>query len=441
MNTQEKLDLAQWVVDRARALGADHASASMVTDRSVSVEYRDGQLDTLTDSTERSVAISLFVKGRYSRQTTSDLSKDSLSTFIEQGIVMTSHLAEDPARALPDPSRYEGRKDIDLQIYDDSYSALTIDRRKEIAQEIGALAADKGGENLISVESGHDDSMVESILVTSNGFSGSRRYSHFAAGASVTVRDGDKGRPSDYAWSTTCHHRDLPTWDALASEAVERANSRIGQSKMESAKLTAIVENRVASRLLGGFWSALYGYQLQQKNSFLEGKLGESVGVKAFTLADDPHLVRGLGSRLFDREGMSTEKRFLVQDGQLTSYLLNTYYGNKLGMTPTIGSPCNLVMGYGDRSLDEIVADVQAGILVRSFIGGNSNSATGDFSYGVIGDYVEGGKIVRPVNEMNVSGNYADLFNRLSEVGNDPYVYSSRRFPCLRFDDVQFAGM
>jgi PmbA protein len=131
----------------------------------------------------------------------------------------------------------------------------------------------------------------------------------------------------------------------------------------------------------------------------------------------------------------------MIEKGILKSYYVDCYYGNKLGWEPTTGSISNMVFELGDKSLDELIAEMDRGILVTSFIGGNSNSTTGDFSYGIIGKYIENGKIVRPVNEMNISGNLTDLWNRLAAVGNDPYIYSSWRRPSMYFTDIHFSGI
>jgi PmbA protein len=131
----------------------------------------------------------------------------------------------------------------------------------------------------------------------------------------------------------------------------------------------------------------------------------------------------------------------MIDKGVLKSYYIDTYYGKKLGMEPTSGSSTNIVLDYGTKSLEEMVKEMKKGILITSFIGGNSNSTTGDFSFGIIGRYVEDGKIIKPVHEMNISGNFTDLLNQLVEVGNDPYIYSSLRLPSLHFKDVQFSGI
>jgi PmbA protein len=125
----------------------------------------------------------------------------------------------------------------------------------------------------------------------------------------------------------------------------------------------------------------------------------------------------------------------------LKSYFIDTYYGLKLGMEPNSGSTTNIIMEYGARSPMEMIKDIKKGIFVTGFIGGNSNSTTGDFSFGITGKYIEDGEIIKSVHEMNISGNLTDLWNQLVEVGNDPYMYSSLRRPSLRFTDIQFSGI
>jgi PmbA protein len=179
---------------------------------------------------------------------------------------------------------------------------------------------------------------------------------------------------------------------------------------------------------------------LQQKRSFLEGKLGEAVGSPLLDLVDDPLVPRGLGSRLYDGEGMAARRFPLFEGGALRSYYVDTYYGRKLGMAPTTARSSNLAWRLGSRSQAELLRDMGEGILVTGFLGGNSNGTTGDFSLGVRGFRIRGGRLAEPVGEMNVSGNHLELWKRLAAVGNDPYPYSSMRTPTLVFEGVQFAG-
>ncbi|MDR2564169.1 MAG: TldD/PmbA family protein, partial [Prevotellaceae bacterium] len=119
----------------------------------------------------------------------------------------------------------------------------------------------------------------------------------------------------------------------------------------------------------------------------------------------------------------------------------DTYNANRLKMEPTISGASILTFNTGDRNLDGMIADMKKGILVTGFNGGNSNGNTGDFSFGVEGFLIENGKLVKPVSEMNITGNLLTLWANLLEVGNDARLNSSWRVPSLLFDDVSFSGL
>jgi PmbA protein len=193
----------------------------------------------------------------------------------------------------------------------------------------------------------------------------------------------------------------------------------------------------MASMLFG----PLSASSLQQKRSFLDGKLGQAIGSPLLDVRDEPLVQRGFGSRLFDGEGIAAKPFALFEQGVLRNYYVDTYYGRKLGMEPTTGRMSNHAWVLGTRSLGELLADLREGVLVTGFLGGNSNGTTGDFSLGVKGFRVRGGAIAEPVGEMNLSGNHLELWKRLAAVGNDPYAYSSMRTPTLVFEGVQIAGL
>ncbi|MEN8222950.1 MAG: metallopeptidase TldD-related protein, partial [Acidobacteriota bacterium] len=214
----------------------------------------------------------------------------------------------------------------------------------------------------------------------------------------------------------------------------------IGQSKIESGQFDMLIENRSVGRILYALYGPMSASAIQQRRSFLDGKLGEKVGSEKLTLIDDPFIPGGLGSRSFDSEGISSKKRTIIEKGILKQYYIDSYYGKKLGMTPNSGSSSNLVFELGEKGLEEMVKKIDKGILVTNFIGGNSNPTTGDFSYGIMGLLIEKGNIVKPVNEMNITGNITKLWEKLIEVGNDPYPYSTWRTPSVHFSDIHFSG-
>jgi len=440
MKINEKSDLAEWVARKAINKGADQVSLSVSKDRSVNVSYRDNKIEKLEESTQNNISLSIYANHRYSSHSTCDFRKDSLEKFIEQAVEGTKYLTEDHYRELPDPKYYPDKTDLDLEIFDDFHEKIETPLRVKIAAAIEE-SAKSVSDKIISVTSNYYDNIYDVVLFQSNGFSGSYKGTIFSAGADVTVLDNEGGRPEDWNYATTRFFKELPSNELVGKDAARRALQKIGQKKIKSGKYSMFVENRAAGRLLGVFYGAMSARSIQQKASFLDGMLDKKIASEKLTVIDDPFVKKGLNSRLFDYEGLAAKKRILIEKGILKQYFVDNYYGRKTGMVPNSGSTSNILFEYGSRSLKEMIKNVKQGIIVNGFLGGNSNSTTGDFSFGVVGLLVENGEIVKPVNEMNISGNAKDFWDKLSEIGNDPYIYSSQKCPSMAFEEVNFSGL
>ncbi|NTV80770.1 MAG: TldD/PmbA family protein, partial [Candidatus Aminicenantes bacterium] len=235
--------------------------------------------------------------------------------------------------------------------------------------------------------------------------------------------------------------KDLPKPETVGAEAARRTLALFGAKKIKTETLPIIVENRIVGRLGNGFMQALFGRSIQQKQSFLADKKGQKIGSDKFTVIDDPFIKGAQGARLFDNDGFAAKKRVMIDAGVLKEFYVDWYYGRKLGWEPTTGSPSTVVVPPGKRSVAEIMKDLGRGILITGFIGGNSNSTTGDVSIGIVGQLFEKGAPVQAVSEMNIADNHLRLWQRLVEVGNDPYLYSAQRVPSLVFQDVVVSGV
>jgi PmbA protein len=440
MNNKERLELAEWVIKEALKNGTDQATASIYNSRSVEISHRDKKLDKLQESTQNGLSLNIYAKQRYSGHSTCDLRKDSLSKFIEEAVAGTKYLTEDEFRKLPDQKYYPTKFDIDLKSTDGSYDKIESSERIKKAAEIED-AAKSVSDKIISVTAGYSDSTSESVLVHSNGFSGESGGTYFSAGAEVSVKDDEGGRPEDWFYATTRFYNELPPNEMIGKQAAQRALLKIGQKKIESGKYMMLVENRAAGRLISVFQGPMTARAIQQKSSWLDGMLEKKIASEKLTVIDDPFLEKGFSSRIFDGEGIAAKKRIIIDKGVLKYYYVDNYYGKKIGMEPTSGSPSNIVFEYGTKSLDEMIKELKKGILVNGFIGGNSNSTTGDFSFGIVGILIENGEIVKPINEMNISGNAKDFWNQLIAMGNDPYPYSSMKIPSILMDEVNFSGL
>jgi len=438
---QELYDLAERAIKIAKAAGADDCRVSINGGRFVEINYRERRPEGIKEATSRGLQVEIFVNKRYSVQATSDLRPQALKSFIEKAVVSTRLLEEDALRTLPDPKYYQGRQNIDLKQFDPDYKKLTPESRHSFVRAIEESCLAKGGDKVISVTASGYDSYSEQAHMASNGFDGYVEYTAFYGAAEMTARDEGNRRPAEYNVAIAMNRKDLPRPEEIGAEAAARALSLLGAKKIKTETLPIIIENRVVGQVAGGLLQAMFGRSIQQKQSFLADKKGQKVGSERLTLIDDPFIPSGLGSRTFDGEGIAAKKMTMIEAGVLREFYIDWYYGRKLGWEPTSGSPSNLVIPPGKHSVKEIMKDLGRGIFVTGFIGGNSNSTTGDFSIGIIGQLFDKGEIVHPVSEMNIADNHLKFWPRLVEAANDPYTYSQMRFPSLVFDSVVVSGI
>jgi PmbA protein len=433
-------DFCEYAVERAKRKGAQAASAKIKLNRKYKVQVRDGKKEEVTSSVSRALTIRLFVDGRYSAHSTSVLSRPALGQFIDNAVELTRILMPDPYRSLADAELYENRSTKDLQLYDQKIGSVNMAMRNDRATALYEAAKAATGDKLISASGGVSDRETTLFFRTSNGFADNERYSVFWQWATVNAKDPSGRRPVEWSEDGARRYDLLATPKSVAEDAARRTLAIIGAQTIASVRLPLIIENRALGRVLGGLLSPLRGRSLQQKRSCFEDALGKAIGSRLLNITDTPLLPGGWSSHRFDGEGITARNRPLFVDGTLKNFFIDTYYAKKMKRTPTTGYRSNLVFGTGDRNLDEICKDAQKAILVTSFLGGNSNSTTGDFSHGISGFLIEGGKRSRPIASMNIAGNHKTFWKKLLQVGNDPYRFSSVRSPSMLIGDVLVAG-
>ncbi len=440
MKNESLLNLATRAAETVKRFGANDARIKVRRNRYIYLERNQRQLGQIEEASSMSLGATLFVNGRYASHSTSDLRPESLDAFLKNAVQLTSLLEADPSRSLPDPSLYADFQERDLKLADTAYETTDTPWRKSVVQQLEDIAATTGGDALDQIESYYYDSQGESALVNTNGFQGTEKATIFWAGIALTVPDG-QSKKSYHEGGGTRYKADMPKLEALSKTALDRVLAMRKAAPMKTQNLPMIVENKVVGQMLRHLMAPMSASSIQQKQSFLEAMKGQSIAGKALTLIDDPFVEGGLGSTPFDGEGIPSHRRIMIDQGVLKEFYIDSYYGKKLGWKPNGGSSSNLTFALGDRGLDDFMKDVPKALWVTGFLGGNSNSTTGDFSLGINGFYVENGEIVKPVQEMNIAGNHLEFWKKLVAVGNDPYPYSSVQAPTFFFDDVLFSGL
>jgi PmbA protein len=438
MNTNEKYELANLVMDHALKNGAGQVSVSLNDSRRSNIDIRDQKIDKLTESVRNSLTIELYVDKKYSSHSTSRLKKEELFRFTEEAIAATRFLAEDEFRSLPEPELYYKGGAADLLILDNQLDSVDAKTKIDLATRVHDEAFGKD-DRIISVTSSYSDGISNRVLVTSNGFKGDASSSNVSLSADVSVK-GETGRPSD-SWYENAIFFDKLVKTGIGTKALERAIRKLGPKKIKSGKYPVIIENRTVSNVLNPLYSAMLGSSIYQKRSFLKDKENKAVASPKLTVYDAPFIPSGFGSALFDSEGLATVRRPIIEGGILRNFYIDTYYGKKLKLKPTSGDSTNLIFTAGNRDLNSMIQGLDKGIFITGFNGGNCNGSTGDFSYGIEGFYIENGKMVHPVNEMNITGNMNLFWFSLIELGNDILENEAFKTPSMMFEKADLSGI
>ena len=425
-------------VELAQSAGAKDAWATTSQSRDVEFEYRDGALEKVKDTTSRSLAVQVYADGRYSSHRTTDLNPERLGGFVKEAVAITRALEPDEFRQITAAELFANRPDNDLDLVDGTVASLDREQRLEWCEALDV--ASRAHDRVISATAGVYDGTQLSASASSNGFAGSQQSTYCWFGSNVTLKDQGDKRAEDGFYAGGAHVADLPDAAQVGRIALERTLSRLDSEKGPTVKANMVVDARASASLIGRLLRPANARSVQQGRSFWTELVGEKAYSDKLTVIDDPLIQRGLASRHYDGEGISARSIPIIENGVVKNIYVDTYYGRKGEMTPTTGTPSNRRIVLGEQSLQQLLADVGNGVYVTSWLGGNADATTGDFSLGLRGHMIENGEIGRPVGEMNVTGNLRDLFGRLEMLGNDPYPYSTTLAPSLVFADVDFSG-
>jgi PmbA protein len=440
-------ELAADILRTARACGADAADVLVAEGTEFSVTVRRNEIETLKDAGSKALGIRAFVGRRTAQTYTSDFSPAALQALVRETVEMARATGEDPAAGLPEET--PPPEQVELAIYDPSPAALPADDRIAQARraEAQALASAE-----ITNSQGASYSSEEGSVVLANtlGFMGGYRSSSVSLSVvPVAERDGQMER--DYWYTSGRGLSDLLSPEEVGRIAAERTLRRLGASKVATCEVPVVFDPETAADLLGHVFHAISGYSVFRNATFLKDRLGEKVASELLTIVDDGRRRRGLGSRPFDGEGLPTCRNVPLENGVLRFYLCDSYSARKIGAVPTgsarrgvVGGPGvgagNLCFLPGSRTPDDIIAEVERGLLVTDLIGFGVDLVSGDYSQGAVGHWIEKGRLSHPVHEVTIAGNLKDMLMDVDAVGNDLEFRSSVAAPTLRVRKMTVSG-
>jgi PmbA protein len=438
-------DLLQTLLAKVQKLGADAADARLSESASLSVEVRNGELETVEREESKGLALRALVGRRQAQVSGTDLSPQALDALAERAVAMARLAPEDPYCGLPDASDL-ARTPVDLDLdCDDSPEATILEDR---AREGEAAALAVPGVQQVS-HAGAGWSRGTTWVASSNGFH-ARKGGGSTSISVVAIAEKDGAMERDYEQRFERRIARMPSASEIGRTAGERAASRLGATKIDSCTAAVIFDRRLSNRLLGAFLGAISGPAIARGVSFLKDKLHQPVFAPTVQIIDDPLRPGGFGSRWFDGEGLPARRTALIENGVLTQWMLNGPSARQLKLASNgfasmgFGDPpgvtsTNVDILPGSASQEDLMKQAGKGLLITDMFGPSLNSNTGDYSVGVSGFWFENGQRAFPVTEVTVASDLPQMFLRAIP-GSDLEIRGSSNAPSLLIDGLSLAG-
>lgn len=438
--------LAEDLVKSCLKKGADAAEVYLQSGRNLSIEVRNGQLETVEEAASQGVGFRVFVKGRMAFSNCNDLSPASLDSTIASAIEFARVTTADENNVLHD----DGRVTAIEGIYDPAMAGVPMDRKIEMAREVEKLAL-KDPRVTKSAGAGYGENENEVFVANSHGVSKTYKLSSCSLGVSVVAEKGDQKSSG----GQSCRRRffaDLEPPAEIAARAAARAIEMLDPRPVRTQRAAVIFDRDVASSLLGGIVGAVNGERVLQGASFLGSRLNQKIASELVTLIDDGTLPKGLASRPFDGEGFPTARRVIVEKGVLKGFMYNVIAARRAGVAstgnasrggfsslPGIGPHC-FYMAAGSGSAEDIIAATKVGLLLKGVTGYGINAVSGDFSGGATGLWIENGRIAFPVRGLTIAGTADAMLNGIDMVAGDLDLSRTSTAPTFRIREMQIGG-
>ncbi len=426
---------ASYCLDLAKKLGATDSSVIVSNSISESVNFRNKKLDESNRSDNLAISITTYIGKKKSSISSSNLLKENLDTLLDKCIETSKNTPEDEFNSLPDKDLL-AKEVKDLNLYDDTH--IKNENKIEYLNRLEVSAS--SNKKIVNTESSFTEDKSNFILANSDGFSKGYKSSSFTASC-VTVAKDDKSMERDYEYISKCHFKDINDPEELGKLAAEQTIRKLSPKKIGSEKIAIIFDKRIAKGILSTFAGAISSSAISRGTSFLKDKINQKIFSDEINIFDKPDILKGLGSRSFDSEGVKTNTLKLVEKGVLKHYLMDTYNGKKLNLKSNgrCGGTSNLYFDNGSTSYKDLLNSNSRCLYVTETIGHGSNIVTGDYSVGATGFLIENGEFKYPINEITIAGNFENMFQNITLANDLEFKYATNS-PTMMIEGMVVAG-
>ncbi|MGB9819803.1 MAG: TldD/PmbA family protein [Pseudothermotoga sp.] len=436
-------DFKEKVFSYAKKKGFDECELRFSREREFGVVVSKQNIDNYNDADSLKVVFKGLKDSKAAFSSCEIVDEESVKFLVDsayENFLVTDTLEED--------SIYDGSGEYLRSLhFQDEFEKLPVKDKINFAKamEQKAMALDK--RIVMVMMSSYSHERYEVSIFNTKGVSLSESAGLGAAFLYLVASDGKKpkrgfkvrfgSRPDDI------------DQEKIAAEAVQEALSQLGAESIPSGKYRAILRRDVFSELFSAFMPIFSAESVQKGLSPLKGKLNSRIASEKLTVVDDPFFEKTPIKRSFDNEGVPTKRKSFIDQGVLTTYFHSLKSAKKDGVKPTGNVftykcvPLNVVVQPGQKSYEDLIRQLDRGVIITALDGLHSGVRTvsGEFSLSALGYYVESGVVLKPVEQITVSGNILEVLKNIEEVGADSDLVSgSAYFPSVLVENIDIAG-
>ena len=415
----------------AKEAGIEECELSFSTSTSLEVSLFHGEIDNYSPNSSSSYMARGIYKGKMGSITSDVFDKNSPALFVQKIIENASVIEnDDPVFIFKGSEKYKK-----INTFNKDLSKISINEKldKLYALEKRIRELDK---RIVEIQVvGFEEASSTSTMLNSHGLKLVQKNNHFVYYGAAVAKDGEQVKTGfDFFFDNDFTKFDV---EELAKSIVKETTSKLGGYPCETATYKAVLSQDVIKTFVSAYISSASAEDVQKNSSLFVGKLGQKVASKKVTIEDKP-LAKTIFAKSFDDEGVATKNASIIKNGVLQTYLYNLTTAAKEGVESTghgavsggskVGtSTWYLEMKPSKKSLDDLFAEIGNGVYITEVQGMHAglNPRSGNFSLQSTGFMIENGKITHGLDIITVSGNLVDLFNSITEVGNDSKEFIS----------------
>jgi len=425
------------ILHEAKNLGATQAEVGVSKQCGLSANVRNNDVETIEFNRDCGFGITVFIGQRKGNASTSDSSPSAISAAVNAAVSIAKQTTEDPYSGL-----------VDANLMATEIKDLQLDHPMGITPETAIERALNAERAMLNT-----DKRIKTDGATFASHRGIRMYGNsygFIEGyptsrhvlSAVAIAENKQGMQRDYYYTVARNAEKLLSEELIGIKAAERSIARLGAKSVNTGEFPVLLSPEIAAGFFGHFLGAIKGGNLYRKSSFLVDALGQQIFPTSINIEEKPYLLEALGSAPFDAEGVATRNQHFIRNGILENYILSSYSAKRLKMqtTANAGGVHNLLVSNSNKTFEQLLNEMQNGLLVTEVMGQGVNIVTGDYSRGASGFWIQNGEIQYPVEEITIAGNLKSMMSNIVAIGNDYDPRLSTQTGSVLLESMTVAG-